>query len=112
MRLECLLFFVATTWATVANKFFAVRFNGQHVARSRTDPIVSPGRVSQHVHGAVGGSNFGAEATGESMMRSRCTSANVLEDKSSYWFPWLYFQDPATGRFEAVDIFYTVVYYS
>lgn len=112
MRLDSFLLFAGTASASVANRFFAVRFNGQHVARSRTDPIISPGRVSQHVHGAVGGSNFGANATGESMARSRCTSANVLEDKSSYWFPWLYFRDPVTGMFEAVDIFYVVVYYS
>ncbi|KAH7363560.1 hypothetical protein B0T11DRAFT_94752 [Plectosphaerella cucumerina] len=91
--------------------FALLQFNGREIFRGRVDPIVSPGLVSEHVHGVVGGSGFAADATGESLARSSCTSAKAADDKSAYWFPWLYFRDPATGRFEPVEIGYVNVYY-
>ncbi|KAM0269632.1 hypothetical protein ACHAQH_009697 [Verticillium albo-atrum] len=59
----------------------------------------------------MGGSAFAVNATGESMAWSVCTNANAADNKSAYWFPWLYFHDPATGEFESVDIGYVNVYY-
>jgi hypothetical protein len=98
--------------ATHDRQTFAVlQFNGKEIARGRIDPVVSPGQVAEHVHGVFGGSNFAEDATGESMALSRCTNAKVVEDKSAYWFPWLYFRDPATHSFEPVEIDYVNVYY-
>ncbi|PNH26364.1 hypothetical protein VD0002_g9629 [Verticillium dahliae] len=111
----------ATTIATVflhlchaahdRRTFALLQFNGPEIVRGRIDPIVFPGRVSEHVHGVMGGSAFAADATGESMARSTCTNAKAADDKSAYWFPWLYFHDPITRRFEPVDIGYVNVYY-
>ncbi|KAF5376102.1 hypothetical protein D9615_007741 [Tricholomella constricta] len=58
----------------------------------RLDPVVYPGRVSTHVHSVLGGSNFGLNVTTEDLRRSECTSIPIVEDKSNYWFPHLYFQ--------------------
>jgi hypothetical protein len=58
----------------------------------RLDPIVTPGKVSGHVHSVVGGSNFGFEVTTEKLRQSQCTSIPIKEDKSNYWWPHLYFQ--------------------
>lgn len=91
--------------------FALLQFNGNEIVRSRVDPIIFPGRVSEHVHGAMGGSNFAADATGDSMAESTCTNAKAADDKRAYWFPWLYFHDPTTGDFEPVDIGYVNVYY-
>ncbi|KAH6976654.1 hypothetical protein EDB80DRAFT_740000 [Ilyonectria destructans] len=77
--------------------FAVLQFNGAEIIHGRIDPIVFPGRVSEHVHGAMGGSGFAADATGESMARSTCTNAKATDDKSAYWFPWLYFHDPVTA---------------
>jgi hypothetical protein len=91
--------------------FAVLRFNGKEIMRGRVDPIVNPGGVAGHVHGVMGGSNFGPSATGETMMNSKCSNAKIKGDNSAYWFPWLYFQDPKTGKLEPVDIFYVNVYY-
>ncbi|KAM9874674.1 hypothetical protein VDGL01_11231 [Verticillium dahliae] len=91
--------------------FALLQFNGHEIVRGRIDPIVFPGCVSEHVHGVMGGSAFAADATGESMTRSTCTNAKAADDKSAYWFPWLYFHDPITRSFEPVDIGYVNVYY-
>ncbi|KAF2644046.1 hypothetical protein P280DRAFT_466734 [Massarina eburnea CBS 473.64] len=60
------------------------------IVRDRLDPIVSPGRVSGHVHNIVGGAGFGPNYTYEEALASKCTSCPVKEDKSNYWTPQLY----------------------
>ncbi|EAU85171.2 WSC domain-containing protein [Coprinopsis cinerea okayama7 len=63
------------------------------ITTERIDPIVSPGRISNHVHSVVGGSNFRmSDVTTEGLRRSSCTSVPIVQDKSNYWFPHLYFQ--------------------
>lgn len=58
----------------------------------RIDPIIAPGVPSGHVHGIVGGSNFGFNVTTEQLRQSECTSIPIKEDKSAYWAPKAYFQ--------------------
>jgi hypothetical protein len=63
------------------------------------------------MHTVEGGSNFFANSTYESLRSSSCTSCLVTDDRSVYWYPRLFFQDPQTGKFEAVpnggaDIYY------
>ncbi|CAK5271093.1 unnamed protein product [Mycena citricolor] len=53
----------------------------------RLDPVVSPGRVSTHVHSVVGGSNFGLNTSTAALRASACTSVPIPEDRSDYWFP-------------------------
>ncbi|OLN83070.1 hypothetical protein CCHL11_09654 [Colletotrichum chlorophyti] len=106
------LFGAASAGSKSSERTFAVlRFNGKELVRTRVDPIVSPGKPASHVHGVMGGSNFGMSATGETLAQSKCTNAMINGDNSAYWFPWLYFQDPKTKKFEPVEMFYTNVYY-
>ncbi|KXX79540.1 WSC domain-containing protein 1 [Madurella mycetomatis] len=104
---------VASVAAAKDSRTFAVL---QHHGRGplttcRADPIVSPGGPSGHVHTVMGASNFGFNATGESLRQSSCTTAKLKADLSSYWFPTLYFQDPDTGLLEQVKFYYMNVYY-
>lgn len=75
----------------------------------RIDPIVTPGTVGSHVHDVLGGSNFGFNLTSERLRQSQCTSIPILEDKSSYWYPRLYFWW-ANGSFTDV-VGNPVIYY-
>jgi Domain of unknown function (DUF1996) len=77
----------------------------------RMDPIVSPGVPSGHVHAVQGGSNFALTMSDTVALDSQCTSSLIKNDKSNYWFPHLYFQDPQNGSFTAVPMFYANVYY-
>ncbi|KAF6835857.1 hypothetical protein CMUS01_05638 [Colletotrichum musicola] len=106
------LFGAASAGSKSSDRTFAVlRFNGKELVRTRVDPIVSPGKTASHVHGVMGGSNFGVSATGETLSQSKCTNAMINGDNSAYWFPWLYFQDQKTKKFEPVELFYVNVYY-
>ncbi|KAG6818244.1 hypothetical protein H0H93_006583 [Arthromyces matolae] len=78
----------------------------------RVDPIISPkSNPSNHVHTIHGASNFAYNSTYETLRASSCTSCLVTQDKSDYWFPKLYFQDPSTKLFEAVPNGGLLVYY-
>jgi hypothetical protein len=67
----------------------------------RMDPVVDPGEVSGHVHTVFGGSNFRFTTSTESLRQSECTSTPIVEDKSNYWFPHLYFEW-ANGSFTSL----------
>ncbi|KAF9460348.1 hypothetical protein BDZ94DRAFT_1311603 [Collybia nuda] len=72
------------------------------ITTERLDPIVSPGGVSGHVHSVLGGSNFRSTTNTAMLRESECTSIPIAEDKSSYWFPHLYFQW-ANGSFTSLN---------
>ncbi|KAL5482302.1 hypothetical protein ACEPAI_8896 [Sanghuangporus weigelae] len=76
----------------------------------RLDPIISPGKVSTHVHTVVGASNFGPTASGENLLQSKCTTTLVQDDKSSYWAPQLYYRSE-NGSFTLVPILFVNTYY-
>ncbi|BGP05739.1 hypothetical protein JCM10049v2_001552 [Rhodotorula toruloides] len=76
---------------------------GNSLVVERGDTIVSPGRVSGHVHNILGGSNFGLDTTFDSLRQSACTSCLVKQDMSNYWTPQLYFQW-ANGSFTDVNV--------
>ncbi|KAK2003633.1 hypothetical protein LX36DRAFT_666293 [Colletotrichum falcatum] len=106
------LFGAASAGSKSDDRTFAVlRFNNKQLVKTRLDPIIDPGKPSTHVHGVMGGSNFGMSATGETLSQSKCTNAMINGDNSAYWFPSLYFRDPKTHAFESVDVFYVNVYY-
>ncbi|KAK4039684.1 hypothetical protein C8A01DRAFT_46869 [Parachaetomium inaequale] len=103
---------VATVAAKDKRTFAVLRHHGNGpLTTCRADPIVSPGGPSAHVHTVMGASNFGLNATGESLRGSKCTTAMAKADLSAYWFPTLYFKDPSTGLLEQVKMFYMNVYY-
>jgi len=84
---------------------------GGALVHERADPIVSPGVVSNHVHIIQGGSGFALNTTYAGLQASKCVSCQVLQDKSNYWTPSLYFQDPKTKLFEPVGDGGILVYY-
>ena len=67
----------------------------------RLDPIVSPGKVSGHVHTVMGGNGFSHTMTYNDTQASTCSSCTVLGDNSNYWVPALYFRHK-NGSVEAV----------
>ncbi|MCJ1434081.1 hypothetical protein MMC27_003447 [Xylographa pallens] len=76
----------------------------------RIDPVVSPGKISSHVHKIAGSSNIGFSSTYASVRNSSCTSCEISVDKSNYWTPQLYYEH-SNGSFEEVPNDGMVVYY-
>lgn len=104
------IFLLCTAYALRDRQTFAVmRFNSPEIFNGRLDPIVSPGVESDHEHTVFGGSNFAADATGETLSKSRCTSAKIKSDKSAYWMPRIYFFNK--DGFDPVPVLYANVYY-
>jgi len=101
MKHSAIAVFAATTLSPVANAYWLMGINN-FITTERLDPIVNPGQVSGHVHSVLGGSNFGFNITTEKLLKSHCTSIPIVEDKSSYWFPHLYYQWE-NGSFTSVD---------
>src|SRR5438046_782965 len=106
-----MFFSAAAVFATLAvsiaakdSRTYAVnRFYGKGpLVEGRMHPIVSPGQTSGHVHTIQGGNAF-AETLGDTtLLSSTCTSSLIKNDKSVYWTPMMYFQDPVHGTFEDV----------
>ncbi|EPQ67891.1 Bgt-1691 [Blumeria graminis f. sp. tritici] len=86
-------------------------YGQQNLITARMDPILSPDGPSGHVHAVQGGNAFAMSMSDEQALKSTCTSSLVKNDKSNYWTPALYFQDPETGKLEAVELSYMQVYY-
>jgi hypothetical protein len=102
----------ASAYSTTQRTFAVNHFYGNGpLTIGRMDPIVDPGVASGHVHTVQGGSAFALTMTDDQALTSSCTSSLVKNDKSNYWTPSLYFQDPNNGSLESVDMFYMNVYY-
>ncbi|KAL7626013.1 hypothetical protein AAE478_002782 [Parahypoxylon ruwenzoriense] len=92
--------------------FAVLHFTGnQFLTEGPMDPVVNPGEQATHYHSIMGGSNFGISTRGDDLLSSECTTATIKNDKSNYWVPTLFFQDPKDGTFEKVPLFYMNVYY-
>ncbi|KAI8113491.1 hypothetical protein M9435_003492 [Picochlorum sp. BPE23] len=72
------------------------------VTIEKSDPIVSFGQTSAHMHVVAGSSGFGPDATNAILRENEyCTSCNVKQDKSAYWTPQLYVApEEASGLLE------------
>lgn len=77
----------------------------------RMDPIINPGGPSGHVHAVQGGNGFALNMSNYQAVESSCTTSYLKGDKSNYWTPALYFQDPTTKKLEAVEFGYMNIYY-
>ncbi|KAL8878557.1 MAG: hypothetical protein Q9198_003654 [Flavoplaca austrocitrina] len=62
------------------------------IGLARIDPLMDYDGVSGHVHALKGGSAFSAKSTADDLLKSKCTSCGVVQDKSAYWAPPLYFE--------------------
>lgn len=103
----------ALSVAAKDSRTFAVNhfYGDGFLVSGRMDPIVSPGKTSSHVHAIQGGSNFAETMSDTTLLDSTCTSSLIKNDKSVYWTPSVYFQDPVNGSFISVPTFYMNVYY-
>ena len=86
---------------TNADAFFTIGM-GMPVALERVDPLLSAGKVSNHVHSVLGGNAFQAEMDFATTQTSTCSTNPVRDDLSNYWMPALYFKDPKDGSFTRV----------
>lgn len=92
---------VLLAWVASAQAYWLMGIEN-FITTERMDPVVNPGKVSGHVHSVLGGSNFRFNTNTEALRQSECTSIPIPEDKSSYWFPHLYFQW-ANGSFTSLN---------
>ncbi|KAI0103100.1 hypothetical protein F4776DRAFT_489863 [Hypoxylon sp. NC0597] len=84
----------------------------QFLTEGPMDPVVNPGAEATHYHSIMGGSNFGISTRGDDLLSSECTTTTIKNDKSNYWIPSLFFQDPKNpDSFEKVPLYYMNVYY-
>jgi len=84
---------VLTFLALKVNAQAAMRLgHGGNLLHTRLDPIVNPGAISKHMHNIVGGSNFASTYNPSHLLESNCTTAPILQDKSNYWTPTIYFK--------------------
>lgn len=103
----------AAAYSPNSRTFAVNRFYGDGaLMEGRVDPIVNPGVPSGHVHTIQGGNAFAMNMSeNQALEQSTCTSSLIKNDKSNYWTPKLYFQDPETHLLEPVELFYMNVYY-
>ncbi|KAI4180701.1 MAG: hypothetical protein L6R41_007056 [Letrouitia leprolyta] len=72
------------------NAFWRLECDGA-VGTARIDPLMDFDGLSDHIHTIKGGSAFSATSTAEDLLKSKCQSCGVGQDKSAYWTPPLYF---------------------
>jgi len=70
---------------------------------ARIDPLVSPGKASEHAHSGHGSSGFSPTSNYNDLIAADCTTCQVTEDKSAYWAPGLYFHSNE-GSYTAVPL--------
>ena len=68
----------------------------------RSDPIISPGIASSHVHAIIGGSAFQRTMSATTAVNAKLTTCDKKLDKSNYWVPQLY-HIRSDGKFEIVE---------
>ena len=69
----------------------------------RSDPIVSPGGMSSHVHVVTGGTGFQQTQSNAVAVASKATTCDKTLDHSNYWQPQMYYQNP-NGTFSIVNM--------
>ncbi|KZP04108.1 hypothetical protein FIBSPDRAFT_915182 [Athelia psychrophila] len=92
--------------STFASAWFRVACTTPLVSK-RLDPITSPGVIGS----TFVNTGFAPNSSYNDLVAGSCTSCEVTEDKSSYYFPKLYFQDPNNGSFEDVSNGGVLIYY-
>lgn len=72
---------------------------GMPVVLERVDPLLSAGKVSNHVHSVVGGNGFAPTMDFAQTQKSTCSTVRLKPDKSNYWMPALYYKSPHNSSF-------------
>jgi hypothetical protein len=87
--------------AEVTTDIFTV--NCSPLTFQRSDPIISPGEVSSHVHAITGGTGFSRAMGPRAARRASATTCDKILDHSNYWVPQLYHINE-DGEFEMVEM--------
>lgn len=77
----------------------------------RTDPIINPTCLSDHVHTFYGVNIMRPETTYEDLRSATGNTGNIEENKSLYWHPTVYKVNQDTGLYTKVDIWFASAYY-
>ncbi|KAI9734644.1 MAG: hypothetical protein M1834_002245 [Cirrosporium novae-zelandiae] len=77
----------------------------------RADPIVTPGKISSHVHTIMGGNGFGFTMNYAQTQASTCSSCTVSKDMSNYWTPNLYYHAENGSFIDVEQVGGVTVYY-
>jgi hypothetical protein len=94
-------FVTSTAWllsGVQAAQFVMYTPGGDDTSVERADPILAPGKISQHVHQIFGSSAFAPDVSYESLQKADCTTVGDAagngnaQDKSIYWHPALYME--------------------
>lgn len=75
--------------------------NCQPLTIQRSDPIISPGATSAHVHAVIGGTAFQQTMSQTTAVNAKDTTCDKKLDNSNYWQPQLYHQR-TDGQFELI----------
>lgn len=75
--------------------------NCQPLTIQRSDPIVSPGTLSSHVHAVIGGTAFQQTMGPTTAPNAKDTTCDKKLDHSNYWQPQLY-HERTDGTFELI----------
>jgi len=77
----------------------------------RSDPIINPTCLSDHVHTFYGAASIRPETSYEDLRATTANSGNVKENKSLYWHPTVYNYESSSGIFQKDDIYFASAYY-
>ncbi|KAK8229031.1 hypothetical protein IWZ00DRAFT_440874 [Phyllosticta capitalensis] len=91
--------------------YFRQEWINQPLNVQRLDPILNPGTLSPHVHSFIGAPVISANTTYADTQKASCSQVYVKPDKSVYWMPSLYFQNPKNQSFIRVPEHHRVLYY-
>jgi len=81
------------------------------LTQQRSDPIVSPGIASGHVHAIIGGNAFSRNMSSiNASTNANATTCDKKLDHSNYWVPQLY-HGRSDGTFELVPWIGSAIYY-
>ena len=97
---------------TVAALGTSVKMDFLPLGSVRTDPLLNPTCLSDHVHTFYGAAaSLRPETTYDDMRAAMGNSGNVEENKSLYWHPSVYMVEPSTGEHTLADIWFASAYY-
>ena len=101
----------------VAQQFVMFNRDGDDTAVQRADPILAPGKISQHVHQFFGADALAPGVTYESLQQSSCSTVGDSHDNgnaadnSIYWHPALYMEASDGSGYIKVPTFMHKLYY-
>jgi len=97
-------------WSSQQVKATSIKMDFLPLGDVRTDPIINPTCLSDHIHTFYGANKMRPETTYEDLRNSDGNSGNVEENKSLYWHPTVY-EVTSNGVYRKAEIWFTSAYY-